>query len=53
VRVPHLDAVAGRARAVWYDRANSKLKALGTTGEIANATNLSGVTVEVLFMGTF
>lgn len=46
-------ATAGAVADVWYDRANSKLKALTTTAEVANATNLSGVVVEVLFIGTF
>lgn len=46
-------ATAGAVAEVWYDRANSKLKAFTTTAEVGAGTNLSGVAVEVLFIGTY
>lgn len=44
-------ASAGAVANVVWDQANGKLKALTTTAEVANTTNLSGVTCEVLFFG--
>lgn len=35
----------------YYDIVNSKLKAFSATGEVANATDLSGATVEITAFG--
>jgi len=44
-------ASAGAVANVAFDYAASKLKAFTATGEVANGTNLSGVTVDLLVFG--
>jgi hypothetical protein len=44
-------APAGSVTAVVYDRANNKLKAFTAAAEVANATNLSALTVQLFVVG--
>lgn len=47
-----VDAEQATGRTYWYDRANQKLVAFSTAAtEVANATNLSAVTVRVAVDG--
>lgn len=51
--VPTVTAVAGSVSEVVYVRSTGKLMALTTSGQVANATDLSALTCDLLCLGTF
>lgn len=47
----NIKSVAGSATSVTFNPSTLRLLAYGAAGEIANATNLAGLTAEVVFFG--